>query len=372
MKKLILGVTIGGSSRLLDNQAAYFRSLGYDVYLMSQKHHKEELFCKREGITHLPLTIDSEINPIKDIFTIIQIIRHFRAVRPDIINVGTPKVGLLGMIVGSLMGVKKRIYTCRGLRFETETGIKRKILILMEKWTMQMAHKVIYVSPSLLKAASSYGIADMKKAIVIGFGSSNGVNITDFDRAKIDSQKVAALKHQYDLEDKKVIGFVGRITEHKGSFELVQAFENIYQKHPDTRLILMGHIKTDPVFEARFKNHPGIVAIPFNDDVPLHMALFDIFVLPSWREGFPNVTIQAAAMGIPVVVSDATGCVDSVNNNVNGGIFPMKDSDALEIILLRYVEDKNLRKKHGEQGIEWAQHFKNEFIWQGINNVYNS
>jgi glycosyltransferase involved in cell wall biosynthesis len=371
-KRLILGVTIGGSSRLLDGQAAYFKELGYEVYLISQDHLKESIFCKKEGIKHLPVNIDNEINPLKDISTLIEIIVHFKKVKPDIVNLGTPKMGLLGMIAARILRVEKRIYTCRGLRFETETGIKRKILMLMEKWTVGMAHQVIYVSPSLLKAAHKYGVTQTKKTIVIGCGSSNGVNISNFDRIKIDTLKHIELRQKYKLKDLITIGFVGRITQHKGAFELVDAFEKVYENHPKTRLILMGHIKCDIDFENRFKTHPGIIYIPFQDEVPLYMSLFDIFVLPSWREGFPNVPIQAAAMNIPVIVSDSTGCVDSVDNNINGRIFPTKNVGVLEKMILTYIEDSELRKLHGDAGNRWAQKFMSSQVWNGINEIYKS
>lgn len=371
-KRLILGVTIGGSSRLLDGQATYFRDLGYEVYLISQNHFKETLFCSREKITHLPVSIDNEINPLKDFYTLVQILVHFIKVKPDIVNLGTPKMGLLGMAASSMLGVRRRIYTCRGLRFETETGFKRKLLMQMEKWTVQMASQVIYVSPSLLEAAKKYGVTDLEKAVVIGNGSSNGVNIDNFSKDKIDTIKVRELKVKYALNNVLVIGFVGRVTEHKGAFELVEAFENIFKKHPNTRLIMMGHIKCDPAFEQRFRSHSGIIHIPFQDDVPLYMSLFDIFVLPSWREGFPNVPIQAAAMGIPVIVSDATGCVDSVNATSTGTVFPTKNTEVLERSLLQYIEDENLRNQHGKAGQEWAASFKNEFIWNGIDKIYKN
>ena len=176
-KRLVLGVTIGGSSRLLDGQAAYFKELGYDVYLISQDHIKETLFCEREGITHLPVTIDNQINPFKDIITFYQIMKHFKKVKPDIVNVGTFKMGLLGISAAYFCGIKNRIYTCRGLRFETEQGAFRKVLIALDKFIVRLAKKVIYVSPSTLKVSTDLGIANSSKSYVVGNGSSNGVDI---------------------------------------------------------------------------------------------------------------------------------------------------------------------------------------------------
>lgn len=241
----------------------------------------------------------------------------------------------------------------------------------MEKLTVLMAHQVIYVSPSLLKAAERYGVTQLAKAKVIGFGSSNGVSTSYFDIDKIDAEKRAELVKKYSLNNVITIGFVGRITEHKGCYELVEAFEKIHKKHSNVRLIMMGHIKCDAEFENRFRNHPAIIPIPFQDDVPLYMSLLDVFVLPSWREGFPNVPIQAAAMKIPIIVSDATGCIDSVNNNINGMVFSTQNTNELESSMLRYIEDESLRNTHGKAGVEWSEKFNNEVIWQGINKIYD-
>lgn len=369
--KLVLGVTIGGSSRLLDGQAKYFKSLGYEVYLISQNHYKEKLFCEREGITHLPVDIEKDIKPFKDLKTLYQIIKHFKKVKPDIVNVGTPKMGLLGIIGAYLCGIQNRIYTCRGLRFETETGLKKRILVSMEKLTVFLSKKVVYVSPSLLKCAIVNKTGSNKKAIVIGKGSSNGVDLTVFRQSIINPAKRNELIVKHQLETCLVIGFVGRVSEHKGSIELVAAFEQINKRYPNTRLIMIGHLDCPEDFKQRFTSNPAIIAIPFQDDVPLYMSLFDIFVLPSWREGFPNVPIQAAAMGIPVVVSDATGCVDSVSDGFNGVVFEMKNAKALEKVICEYIDNRALRKKHGDNGILWSEHFSSEIVWKGISKVYS-
>lgn len=370
MKKIILGVTMGGSSRLLDGQAAYFINKGYDVYLMSANHYKEKLFCEREGCIHLPVDIEKEINPLKDIKAVGQIIKHLRKIKPDIINVGTPKMGLLGLLGAKVCGVKNRIYTCRGLRYETETGKKLQLLKAMEKLTVKISKKTIYVSQSSLKKSVKDGIADLNKSIVIGEGGSNGVNLKTFRRDTIDNNERQKILNKYNIEGKIVIGFVGRVSQHKGAFELVDAFEKVYEHNLDARLVMMGHVDCSDSFKQKYEAHPGIIHIPFQDNVALYMSVFDIFVLPSWREGFPNVPIQAAAMGIPVIVSSATGCVDAVNEKVNGSIFPVKDKNALLAILLEYVNSPILRQEHGMNGIEWAKKFTSETIWEGLDKVY--
>lgn len=368
--KLILGVTVGGSSRLLDGQPQYFKGLDYEVFLTSQDHKKEDIFCKKESIAHLPVNIDKEINPLKDLKTLYELIAYFRKIKPDVVNVGTPKMGLLGTLAGALVGVKKRVYTCRGHRFETEHGLKRKILMWVERFTCKCATDVIYVSKSLYNTAISNKLTYPTKSHLIGEGSSNGVDLDSFDRLKIDSVKRNKLIKKYELDKKVIIGFVGRVSQHKGAYELVEAFENIYINHTDSRLILIGHIDCDTEFEKRFRSHPGIIHIPFQDDVPLYMSLFDVFVLPSWREGFPNVPVQAAALSLPVIVSDATGCVDSIKDGFNGIVFPCKDPLALQHSLESYFENPDLIEKHGNNGLIWAKKFSQKKIWSGINEIY--
>lgn len=370
-KKLILGVTVGGSSRLLDGQAKYFKELGYEVYLISQDHFKEPIFCQKEGIKHLPVKdLVADIHPLKDSKALFQIIKHFRKVKPDIVNVGTAKMGLLGVIAAKLLGVPKVIYTCRGYRFETETGLLKWLLINFDRLIVSLSDHVIFVSPSLKLEAKNYKLPSEGKSTVIGFGSSNGVNIDAFQREQIAKNDREQLIAKYVLENKLVIGFVGRVTEHKGVYELMEAFEKLYAVNNKLRLIMMGHIKCDYTFEQRFRTHPGVIHIPFQDNVPLYMSLFDIFVLPSWREGFPNVPIQAAAMGLPVIVSNATGCIDSVQDGVNGTIYQVKDSEALYKALKKYIDQPELRWEHGTNGLDWAKQFSQENIWDGIQKVY--
>lgn len=370
MKRLVLGVTMPGSSRLLDGQVKYFISLGYKVYLLSPNHPKEIKFCLSEGCTHLPVTISNEINPIYDLLSLYQIIRHLQSVKPHVINVGTPKMGLLGILAAWILRYPIRIYTCRGLRYETEDGFRKMLLKKMEKLTAIMASQVIYVSQSLLKASIENHTAVSSKSKVLSSGSSNGVDLKKFSKNSVDSSKRKQLIYEYNLYGKLVIGFVGRITRDKGSYELVSVFEQLQRRHNNLKLIMMGHIKSPNDFITRFKSNPDIIHIPFSDDVTTFMSLFDIFVLPSWREGFPNVPIQAAAMGIPVIASSATGAIDSVKHEFNGLIYEVRNEKELETKIERYILNESLRKDHGENGIKWAQNFSQEIIWRELSNLY--
>lgn len=370
-KRLILGVTIGGSSRLLDGQARYFKELGYDVYLISQNHEKEKAFCLKETIIHLPVNIGNQINPAKDLVALYQIVRHFNRVNPDIINMGTPKMGFLGILAGWLTGIKIRIYTCRGLRYETEKGLTKWILKSTERITVRLASTVIYVSPSLLSSAIRNNTCLDSKSVVLGNGSSNGVDLSVFNRRSINDDDKKKLKQKLGLESKFIIGFVGRISKHKGVWEIAQAFDQISPYYSETRLIMMGHTNHEKDLENRIDANPNIIRIPFQDNVPMYMSLFDILVLPSWREGFPNVSIQAAALGLPVIVSNATGCIDSVNNGINGIVFEKHSVDKLKDAIIFYLKNPEIRQKHGQSGIEWAKQFRNDLIWNKLHELYS-
>ena len=374
--KLVLGITSAGSGPLIKGQPAYFRSLGYKVYLMAPPDERIKCFCKDEGCEHIPVSIERTISPLKDIWALIQIIKALKKVKPDIVNVGTPKMGLLGTMAAAFIGVKKRIYTCRGFRYEHERGLKRKVLMFSEKTASALAHKVVCISPSLRERGIADRIFPGKKAVLIGHGSSNGIDLYYYNPGKIPSEKTSHLKKSLGLNQEFVYGFVGRLLDRKGLRELYEAFSLIYEKDQNTALIILGGITKDQFSDdwliEKFRAHPGIQWLGFRQEVPLYMSTFDVLVLPAWWEGFGNVLIQSAAMGVPVISTFGTGCRDAVNNGYNGTLVPVKDVNELTKAMVNYMENRELRKKHGNNGIKWAQNFRSEIIWEGLNELYSS
>ena len=376
MKKLVLGITFPGSITLLKGQAEYFKSKGYTVYLLSPPEERISAYCEKESCIHIPVKIARTINPIKDLITLISLTVKLKKIKPDVVNVGTPKMGLLGILASSILGVPKKIYTCRGFRYEHETGFTRWLLKSMEKVTSGLAHHVFCIS----KSVRDRGIADKifpgEKASLIGQGSSNGVDLSFFNPAKIDPVEKKRLINELEIQNKFVFGFVGRLLDRKGLSELFQAFSSIHEKRPETALVILGGITkgqlSDNGIIERFQAHPGIRWVGFRQEVPLYMSTFDVLVLPAWWEGFGNVLIQAAAMGVPVISTFGTGCRDAVNNGYNGTLVPVKDVNELTKAMVNYMENLELRKKHGSNGIKWAQNFRSEIIWEGLNELYSS
>ena len=379
MKKLIIGITAEGSVNLLLGQLKHFKSLGYKTYLMGPYSERSAAFCKNEGCEHLIIDIEREISPFKDLKTLFQIRKIFKEVQPDIINLGTPKVSLLGMIAGAQLGIKKRIYTCRGFRFEHETGAKRALLIQMEKITSSLAHKVICISKSVQSLGIQNNIFKEEKTIITNKGSSNGINLDLFNPEISKYHEVKSqLIHKYKLEESFVFGFLGRVVDRKGINELLEVFNNIYISNPKAKLLIVGPFEMNQISDKsiveKINNHPGIINYGKiqQDEVPAFMLAMDVFVLPAWWEGFGNVLVQAAAMGVPVISTTGTGTVDAVSDGYNGILVPVKNKVKLEESMMNMMMNDLQRKKIGEHGILWAKNFNREIIWGKLNEIYKT
>ena len=378
-KKLVVGITAEGSVNLLLGQLAYFKSLGYKTYLLAPYSERSAKFCQDEGCEHLIVNIEREISLWKDIKTLWQIFWIFKKVKPDIVNLGTPKVSLLGMIAAALLRVPKRIYTCRGFRFEHEIGVKRKVLIVMEKLTSLFAHKVICISRSLRDFAIKEKIFKKNKTLVIHNGSSNGIDLSLFNPNEEIYHKVKReLQKQFDLKNKIVFGFLGRIVDDKGINELFEVFCELYEENNQVKLFLVGPFETSQISNKNLINqinqHPGIINYGRvkQEEVPGFMLTMDIFVLPSHREGFGNVYIQAAAIGIPCIGYNIVGVKDSVSDGFNGILVPIKNKLKLKEAMIKLMKDKEMRSIYGAKGIEWAKNFNREIIWQELHKIYQS
>jgi glycosyltransferase involved in cell wall biosynthesis len=376
-KKLVLGITDESSVTLIKGQLAYFKDLGYETYLLSPYSERSAKFCENEDCELLMINIEREISFWKDIKTLFQIIKILRSIKPDIINLGTPKVSLLGMIAARILCVERRIYTCRGFRFEHERGIKKKILIIVEKIISFFAHKIVCISKSVEDLGIKNKIFSDGKTIVINKGSSNGINLALFNpNEKKHHDFKVDLQKKYYLEDKIVFGFLGRVVDRKGINELFDSFCKIYLKNSNSRLLVVGPFDmsqiSDKELVKKVNDHPGIINYGRvkQEEVPGIMLCMDIFVLPAWWEGFGNVLIQAAAMGIPVISTEGTGTIDAVSNGYNGILVPVKDKLRLQFAMEKLMNDRDERNVFGKNGIEWAKNFDSKIIWDNLNELY--
>jgi len=320
--------------------------------------------------------MERNIAPLRDLVSLWQLCRAMRALRPAVTNVGTPKAGLLGGIAAWLNRVPCRFYTLHGLRFETATGLKRRILIYAERLACRFAHRVVCVSHTVRKKAIAFGLASRERTLVLGSGSCNGVDASRFAPNPKLTQRAAALRRHFGIPERAaVILFVGRLTRDKGIPELTEAFLQLDKQFPDVRLLLAGCFeKEDPLpvdTRRQIARHPHIIFAGPVQDTPTFYAAADIVVLPSHREGLPTVVLEAQAAGRPVVAAQATGIVDLVADGKTGLLFPVGDVAALTRALARLTTDKDLARKLEVEGQEQVNRdFQQQQIWDSLCRAY--
>ena len=330
---------------------------------------------REEGASVIGVPMNREISPFADLISIWRLWRVLRRMRPEITNSGNPKAGLLGGLAAVLARVPCRIYALHGLRLETTTGMKRWILVWTEKIACRCAHRVICDSPSLRQRAIDLGLVESAKALVF---TCHGVEIERYVESTENLARVQALRRELNLpESSLVIGFVGRLTRDKGIPELLDAFWELRKDFPELRLLLVGEFEDgDPVpldVRTRIESDPLIVRPGLVADTSAYYHLMDVLALPTWREGFGLVNIEAQAAGKPVVTTRATGAVDSVQDGKTGILVPVGDASALACALRSLLGDAGGRHAMGRSGQSWVrQEFSRDKILTALAHEYHS
>ncbi len=369
----MLAVTHPMTARyLMAGQAGFLRRQGFDVWVVAAPGADLDEFAQRESVPVVAVPMRRRIAPLADLLSLMRLTRALRRLRPDLINASSPKAGLLGMIAGWLAGVPVRLYTIRGMPLETATGARRALLRLAEKTAASLAHRVACVSPSLRDRALELGLAAAAKTILVANGSSNGVDTERFADTVERRREAADLRQRLGLPaDALVIGCVGRLTRDKGVEDLAAAFlDTVAARCPAARLLLIGEFERgDPVrpeTRQRLLADPRVVTAGWVADTAPYYAAMDLLAFPSYREGFPNAPLEAAASGLPTVGYRAVGTVDAVDDGVTGALVAIGDRAALARALVDYLEDGELRRQQGAAAAERARRlFRSEIVWQG-------
>ena len=361
----------------LQGQPEYFQNSGFDVTVLRPEKRSGEWEVPRpDGVRVLEVPMEREISPVRDIRSICHLWGILRTLRPTVTNVGTPKAGLLGGFAAWLNRVPCRFYTLHGLRFETTTGLRRKLLILAERLACRFAHRVVCVSHSVREKAIASGLVDRERALIFGAGSCNGVDVARFAPTQQRIWRAAELRRQFGIPaDAPVALFVGRLTCDKGIAELIEAFLQLENRIPNLRLLLVGSFEDgDPLPEdirKHLETHDRVIlAGPVNDTAPYY-AMADVLVLPSHREGLPTVVLEAHAAGKPVIGAAATGIVDLLVDGETGLLFPVGDVSSLANAIARLIEDKALARKLADAGRDQVKRkFRQELIWAALRREY--
>lgn len=357
MPKLIRLTTVPLSLKLLlTGQMRYMKAQGWDVLMVSADGKEVSQVVKNEGCKHQVVPFTRKITPVQDLYCLYLLYRLFKKEKPDIIHSHTPKAGLLAMIAGALAGVKIRIHTLAGLPHLAAPKNKQVVLEFAEKLTYRFAHEVWPNAISLKELIIKNGWVGPAKVKIIGAGSSNGVDLNKFNRNSLaENHLVAATMRINPGENEFIMLFVGRLVKDKGIEELVEAFLKS-QIIKQSKLVLLGTFEQElnPISDEvmrKISDHPKIIQIDWTDHVAHYMALADLLVHPSHREGFPNVLLEAGAMQLPILCADITGNTDIIEHRKTGLLFPAKDVDTLR------------------QGLEFA-FVKREYMQNLANNLY--
>lgn len=344
----------------------------YEVVGVSSPGPELEKVAQREGIRTLAVPMERKIAPFKDLVSLFRLIRLFHQEKPWMVHSLTPKAGLLAMMAARICRVPVRIHLFTGLVFPTATGLKQKILIATDKLTCACATRVIPEGKGVKKDLERYHITS-KPLAIIGNGNINGIDMDYFAR----TPEVEAEARKYLKSEAVTFCFVGRLVRDKGINELVSAFQNLHTNHPDTRLLLVGPFEEqlDPLLpetKHAIEQDPSIEWAGWQNDIRPFLAASDVFVFPSYREGFPNVVIQAGAMGLPCIVTDINGCNEIITEGVNGCIIPSQNKSALQDAMMRFL-DPSLRKSMSEQARpQIAYRYERKTLWKELLKFYRS
>jgi glycosyltransferase involved in cell wall biosynthesis len=360
---MLIGVTTQELCLILGARLSVLRRAGFHVVLVSGPGELLERMASRLGVECIALPMRRYIAPLADLLALVRLWWILGNQKPDIVEFSTPKAGLLGMIAARLRSLPRRVYMLRGLKLERSSGFKRWILLTAERVACACAHVVLCNSKSLRAEALALGLAPAGKLLVLGEGSSNGVDVERF------SPGPTAVRDKFSIpREAPVVGFVGRLTRDKGLPELIEAFDRILLAEPAMYLLLVGWFDAaedalNAELRSRILNHPRIHCTGFVSDAAPYYRAMDVMVLPTWREGFPNAVLEAAASGIPVVTTESTGARDAVIPEVTGLLIPPGYPEAIYESVVKLLRDPERRFHMGRAGRAWVmEHYSEERV----------
>jgi len=335
---------------LLKKQLA-FVSKYFEVVAVSAGGPMLDQVAEETGLKTVPVKMTRKVTPLADLKALFSLTKLMLAEKPLIVHTHTPKAGLLGMMAARMAGVPIRMHTVAGLPLLEKKGVLRFFLNLTEKVTCACATRVYPNSARMQDIIIENNFCSRDKLHIVGKGSTTGVDTTYFDPELYNEQAISALKAELKIDkDDFVYCFIGRMVSDKGINELVDAFLHINKLCPQTKLLLLGPFEKelDPLnldIEKQIFDNPSIIWVDYKADVRPYLSISNVFVFPSYREGFPNVLMQAGAMGIPCIASDINGCNEIIQDHVNGLIVPVKSRLALIKTMKLLFEDRRLLSK---------------------------
>ncbi|MFD0975740.1 glycosyltransferase family 4 protein [Salinimicrobium gaetbulicola] len=377
MNTLIRITTIPLSlEKLLEGQLNFMQD-HYRVLAVASEEKKLKKLGESLGVETFSVEMTRKITPFKDLSSVIKLFKLFKKEKPLIVHTHTPKAGIAGMLAAKMAGVPIRLHTVAGLPLLEAKGTTRKMLEAVEKITFASATKVYPNSHKIKEFLIENNFGPSKKFKVIGKGSSNGIDTLYFDPELYTEEDRLRLRKELNIpEEHLVYIFVGRLVRDKGINELVEAFQELNKEFSNSSLILVGPYEAglDPLKDStleKIKINPHIHEVGYQNDVRPFLACSDVLAFPSYREGFPNVVLQAGAMGLPSIVTDINGCNEIIKEGENGTIIPIRDEaalyDAMKMMILK-EEKREYMKSKSRKMIK--EDYERDVIWKAILEEY--
>lgn len=365
-RRIVLAVTSAQSLALMKGFPEYLAGHGWDVHVVYSGVWEPQ----PQGVTGHALSMRREPSPAADFRALAAWVQLLWELKPTAVVAGTPKAGLLGTLAARVTSVPVRIYMLRGLRLETEKGLRRKLLHGLEWVSAWASTKVLAVSPSLLEEFVGLGLCPRDKVVVLGDGSSNGVEVLGPLELERLVERTESLRVDLGLPaDRPTIGFVGRLSSDKGLPVLLEALHHLHTSGHEAQLLAVGPEEPPNYLDKALHQVALSPAHIFRtgavSDVAPYYGLMDVLCLPTKREGFPNVVLEASTHGIPSVVSNVTGAVDSVVDGETGFHFRCGDADELAGCLRTMTEDASRRNAMGMNARDRAvRRFERSHVWR--------
>jgi len=375
--KLIRITTVPISLKLLLKDQFKYINQYFDVIAVSSSGRELKEVEKSQGIRVKSIEMSRQITPLKDLISLYEMIVFLLKEKPEIVHTHTPKAGLIGMLGAWITRVPHRLHTVAGLPVMESSGMKRKILLFVEWLTYKCATHVYPNSIGLKEFILANNLTTVDKIKVLGNGSSNGIDTTYFSKTEDVMEDGNKVKDEYKLSDDYfVFIFIGRIVKDKGINELLSSFDMLSKAEQKIKLLLVGPFEDhlDPISDesrAILKKNENIIEVGFQNDVRPFLAISDCLVFSSYREGFPNVVMQAGSMGLPSIVSDINGCNEIVEDGVNGLIIPVKDPVTLHDSMQKIYQDEELRHTLAQNTRKQiVVRYDQRFVWQALKDEY--
>lgn len=343
----------------------------YEVVVVSSPDENLEKISRREGVRTIGVAMRRQISPLCDLLSLARLVKVFLKERPQMVHSITPKAGLLCMMAAWICRVPVRLHTFTGLVFPTSTGLKRRVLMLTDGITCACATHIVPEGEGVKHDLQHFGITH-KPMRVLGYGNVRGVDMEYYSR----TDEVMRFAEPIIRKSVFTFVFVGRIVRDKGIDELVSAFQRLHKEVPATRLILVGRFEDaiDPVSDATrqaIKSCDAIETVGMQQDVRPWYAASDALVLPSYREGFPNVVLEAGAMGLPSIVTDINGSREIIKTGENGVIVPPHDAAALYEAMAEFVQlPEKVSAMAGRSRQMMQSRFDKQFVEQCLFDYY--